>query len=66
MINFDNIASLTQTHVTGGNFRVGDYNEDILEYRDGDGWSKIGTMRDARNYHATSIIEFKEFEEYCN
>merc|ERR1712110_162339 len=49
-----------------GGYGVGDYRADILEYGDGEGWSKIGTMRDARSSHATSIIEFNEFEEYCN
>ena len=40
--------------------------DDILEFTDGDGWSKIGTMRDARTAHRTSVIEFKDFEGYCN
>ena len=52
--------------VTGGLGGNGDYSTDILEYRDGDGWSKIGTMREARSLHGTSVIEFKDFERYCN
>merc|ERR1712110_924705 len=52
--------------LSGGRDDDGDRSADILEYRDGEGWNKIGTMRDAKYYHATSIIEFKEFEEYCN
>ena len=32
---------------------------------DGDSWSKIGVMRDARSYHATSLIDFKDFKNYC-
>ena len=50
---------------TGGYGGVTPY-DDILEYRDGDGWSKIGKMRDRRDYHGTSVIEFKDFEQYCN
>ena len=52
--------------VTGGRDDDLDYSADILEYRDGDGWSKIGTMREARTEHGTSVIEFKDFERYCN
>ena len=51
--------------VTGG---LGDEtpSTDILEYTHGDGWSKIGTMRDARYDHGTSVVEFKDFERYCD
>ena len=59
------LHSLLLTHVTGGS-GDGGYSEDILEYRDGDGWSKIGVMREARAYHGTSVIEFKDFERFCN
>ena len=58
--------------VTGGSFGtgryvgIGNYSADILEYRDGDGWRKIGTMKDGRSSHGTSVIEFKDFERYCN
>ena len=62
----DNIASPPSHCVIGGYLGNGDRSADILEYTHGDAWSKIGTMRDARYEHATSIIEFKKFEEYCN
>jgi len=39
---------------------------DILEYTHGDGWRKIGTMRDGRCYHGTSLVKFKDFERNCN
>jgi len=42
------------------------YNADILEYTHSDGWRKIGTMRDGRGFHGTSLVEFKDFERYCN
>ena len=32
---------------------------------DGNGWKKIGTMWNARRFHATSLIKFEEFERYC-
>ena len=66
--NNDDIASphITLACVTGGD-GDGDYRyDDILEYRNGDSWSKIGTMRDARRYHGTSVIIFKDLERYCN
>ena len=52
------------TRVTGG-FDGDNRSDDILEFTDGDGWRKIGTMRDARGSHGTSVVEFKDFERYC-
>jgi len=48
--------------------KLQDYNTatDILEYTHGDGWRKIGTLRDGRGFHGTSLVEFKDFERYCN
>ena len=63
------MTSLTLAHVTGGTIKKGDYeyenSADVLEFTDGDGWSKLGAMRDARRYHGTSVVEFKDFGIYC-
>ena len=47
-----------QTRVTGGHYGgfFGSYVEDILEYRDGDGWSKVGTMK-----NALSLVKYEDF-----
>ena len=64
MIN-NNIASpASLARVTGGG-NGGYYSANILEYTDDDGWRKIGKMKNARNYHGTSLIEFENFKEYC-
>ena len=52
--------------VTGGYPGGGDSSDDILEYRDDDGWRKIGTMKNKRQKHGTSVVEFKDFERYCD
>ena len=57
-------TSLTVTRVTGGFDSY--HSSDILEYTHGDGWSKIGKLRVARYNHATSLIDFTDFERYCN
>ena len=69
MINYNIASPPTQTRVTGGHtggWNVDSKKADILEYRDGDGWRNIGAMRDARVNHATSLIDFKDVEDYCN
>ena len=38
--------------------------KDILELIDGDGWSKVGTMKNARIMHALSSIKYDEFKDY--
>ena len=50
--------------VTGGEDGNCD-SEDILEYRDGDGWRKVGAMRHARAYSGVSIIKYEDFKDYC-
>ena len=54
-------------HVTGGHyggFDTGEGRKDILEFVDGNSWRKVGTMKDVRYDHATSLVEFKDYEDY--
>jgi len=48
----------------GGERRIahGGASADILEYTDDDGWRKIGTMKNERKDHATSKVDFEDFE----
>ena len=53
--------------VTGDKTLLDEWNfEDILEYRDGDGWKKVGAMKNERNYHGISVIKYEDFKDYCN
>jgi len=38
---------------------------DILEYRDGDNWRKVGSMKNGRGYHALSRVNYNDFSDYC-
>ena len=40
--------------------------KDILEYREGEGWKKVGVMKNGRKYHATSLVKYQDFKNYCN
>ena len=56
---------LIPTYVTGGssdNYRNSD---NILEYRHGDGWGKVGKMKNERSYHATSLVGFEKYRFWC-
>ena len=60
------MLGLPHTVVLGG-YDGGDaYSEDILEYRDGDGWRKVGAMKNGRAYHALSLVKYKDIHNYCN
>ena len=39
---------------------------DILEYRDGEGWRKLGAMKSVRSDHATSVVAFDQMKNHCN
>ena len=52
--------------VTGGSFGFSDNSEDILEYRDRDGWKKLGAMKNARHHSAVSNVKYEDFKDYCN
>ena len=52
-------------NVTGG-YDGDNYYEDILEYKDGGGWRKVGEMQNGRNYHGLSPVNFNDFANYCN
>ena len=50
-----------------GGYDGGDtYSKDILEYRDGNGWRKVGSLKNARSYHALSHVKYMEIHNYCN
>ena len=65
---FDETVSLFWfSLVTGDKTLLDEWNfEDILEYRDGDGWKKVGAMKNERNYHGISVIKYEDFKDYCN
>ena len=38
----------------------------ILEYDiNGDSYTQLGTMIQARNYHAISVVKYQDFSEWC-
>ena len=55
--------TIAQTQFTGGYDRG--RRKDILEYRYGYGWIKVGTMMNVRSHHATSLVDFEDFADYC-
>ena len=41
-------------------------NNDILEYDpETEEWTQIGTMREARYGHAVSVVDFRDYAEFC-
>ena len=40
------------------------YLNDILEFKDG-AWNIVGAMSSKRSYHAVSVINYLEIEDYC-
>ena len=66
-----NITTLTLARVTGGRDEIFEYKDDedetsdvILEFRDREGWSKLGSINNARDYHGVSIVNVNDFS-YC-
>ena len=51
--------------VTGG-LDENDLREDILEYRNDDGWRKVGAMKNGRRYLSTSFIAYDQIKDKCN
>jgi len=46
-----------------------DFSSDILEYTGYNGytdWRKVGALKTSRSYHGISLINFKDFDDYCN
>ena len=60
MLHMPNLPNVTG----GGDYGV--YNKDILEYKDGGGWKKVGELQNGRRYHALSPVNFNDFANYCN
>ena len=64
------LLPLTLACVTGGNYDAGEGidigSEDILEYRDGEGWRKVGAMKNVRSAHAVSLVKYEDFKDSCN
>ena len=58
------VANVTMIHVTGG-YDGDDHSDDILEARGGE-WRKVGTLTRGRYSPGVSIVNFKDFAEYCN
>ena len=56
-------TSLTLTCVIGG--YDDEHREEILEYRDGDGWRQVGSMKNGRYDHAISLVEYDNFMKLC-
>ena len=40
------------------------YLNDILEFKDGS-WKNVGAMSSKRSYHAVSIVNYLEIDNYC-
>ena len=51
-------------HVTGG-YAVDGYIDDILEAQGGK-WRKVGKLTRRRSSLGVSVVNFKDFAEYCN
>ena len=46
-----------------------DFSSDILEYTGYNGytdWRKVGALKESRSYHGISLVNFKDFDDYCN
>ena len=60
-------------HVTGGDSEWHtsnlDFSAEILEYTRYNGytdWRKVGALKTSRSYHGISLVNFKDFDDYCN
>ena len=68
MVSDDNVNIIPALgRITGGlaSSDGSDVREDILEYRDNDGWRKVGTMKKGRQFHATSLIAYDQIKDTC-
>ena len=52
-------------NVTGGDDGFKN-RKDILEYREGDGWKKVGAMKKGKSDHAILPVKYGDFKDYCN
>ena len=51
----------------GGFEGVGRYHDDVLTFNNtNETWTKVGTMREPRNYHAASVVQEDQIIDYCN
>ena len=66
-ININCSAFLTLACVTGGGYFEGfsKVSDDILEYKEGNGWGKLGAMKNGRSANGISLVNFKDFPN-CN
>ena len=48
-------------HFTGG--WHGDHMKDIMEFIEGEGWRKVGSMKSRKRFHATSLVKYKDFKD---
>ena len=61
-----NCTFLTLARVSGGyDGDGGGYNDDILEYKDGDSWRKLGDMNKRRSFHGLGVVSIADFPN-CN
>ena len=58
------LPTLTLTCVAGGWEKYKD-NDEILEYRESDGWRKVGAMKVGRSNFATSVVAYDQFKYSC-
>ena len=58
-----NCTFLTLAYVIGG-YDGDEHYDDILEYKDSDSWSKLGTMTKGRSYHGLSVVSINDFPDY--
>ena len=56
---------LTLANVTGGEDDDRDYRADILEFRDDDGWRKVGAMKRRRDSPVTSVVNYDQMKDKC-
>ena len=59
------MALYTGLFFTGERDRYFNSRGDILEYKDGDNWRKVGSMKNKRYFHAISRVNFNDFSDYC-
>ena len=49
--------------VTGGDDENGKDRDEILEFSTASShWQNVGKMRNARNYHTTSVVKYHDFK----
>ena len=61
------ISCCNTYHIPGGKDSGDNYHDDILLFDiTRQTWTKVGTLKQGRGFHAMSVVNQQEIDDYCN